>query len=127
MEGVGLILSVTLSCFVKDNIRALFLTPSLCISPDLHRLRSDSNRQSGLLNIFLILSFLFLSPFFVPSSSPCLLCLSLSLSDGAYQQQNKQAHCVLREPSERQRGGLFHSNLDRISIHRGDGGASGDS
>lgn len=53
------------------------------------------------------------------------LFLLLSPSDGAYQRQNKQAHCVFARAVGAQRGGLFHWDLDRISIHRGDGGLQG--
>lgn len=96
--GVGLIRSVTMSCFVRRYQASIFYPLLL----PLHRLCSDSNRRAGLLSLQIHLFYPFFLNLSQPPSSPVppsCLSLSLRLSDGAYQRQNKQAHCVVWEPS----------------------------
>ena len=96
--GVGLIRSVTLSRFVRVDIRPPFFTLSSFLSIVFAPIQTNKLAFSHSRYIFLIP--VFLNHFSHPPSSPVPpSCLSLRLSDRAYQQQNKQAHCVVREPS----------------------------
>lgn len=99
----------------------IFHPLSFCISPTFNPICSDSNRRSEPLtsrSIFLnSVSFFILSP---PSSPVCFPpSLSLSLGWGLSAIEQTGSLCFARAMRAKQRGGLFHWNLDRISIHRG--------
>lgn len=118
--GVGLIHPVTVSTFVKPP----FLPLSFRIPPALHHLCSDLNWQSGLLFLdtfcLSLLFFIISLPLLCSSSSSS--CLPLSLPGMGLITLRTNGFIVFFARAIRaQTGGLCLWNLDRISIHRGDG------
>lgn len=102
-EGVGLILSVTLSRFVREYLRPPFFTLSASHTPSI----AFALIQIADLCFSLFLTVLFLSPFFNPCSSPCLS-LSLSRMGLISDRTNRLIVFCESHQGRQQRGGLFH-------------------
>lgn len=117
MDGrVSLILPVTLSRFVGDDISPPFSSSLSAILQTLHRLSLIGGDNLGVWvwdKLHLSLPFFFFKEF--PLSSPRPFTFSpppcarprLTRWDGTYQCQNKQPHCVSREPSGHRQGAYF--------------------
>lgn len=118
--GVSLILPVTLSRFVGDDISPPFspLFPLCYLTDSLSSLALIQGDNLGFwvldkLHLSLPFFFFFLKNFSSPPPQPFTFspppCARPRLTrwDGTYQCQNKQPHCVSREPSGHRQGAYF--------------------
>lgn len=125
--GISLILSVTLSCLVRDDIRPPFFTPLF-----LHLTRSSPSLRWFELKICASHSgyTLLISPFLISLPLPLFILLLLptpvspSLGWGLSTSEQTVSLCVARAIGA-QTGDVFLWNLDGITIHRGRQGLQG--